>query len=240
MAEEAQTTTLHFLDYWRVIRDRKEVILAVALLTIVTGTAYTLMMPQKFTAVTQLEVLEDSMDVDPFYDRQSSRLGYNPFFLMTQQKIMTSRPILTQVIRNLNLQRVWGLQLNEDKSPITAELALQILTRNLRVEQDRDTTLMNISVKSEDPKLAADIANEIANVYRDRRLNAKRREIQRAIDAMSNEVRKQQERVEEAEMELERIRQEQGIALIGKGMASYRIETASLSMLQSERSAARV
>ena len=99
---------------------------------------------------------------------------------------------------------------------------------------------MNISVKSEDPKLAADIANEIANVYRDRRLNAKRREIQRAIDAMSNEVRKQQERVEEAEMELERIRQEQGIALIGKGMASYRIETASLSMLQSERSAARV
>lgn len=49
MAEEAQTTTLHFLDYWRVIRDRKEVILAVALLTIVTGTAYTLMMPQKFT-----------------------------------------------------------------------------------------------------------------------------------------------------------------------------------------------
>lgn len=240
MAEEAQTTTHHFLDYWRVIRDRKEVILAVALLTIVTGTAYTLMMPQKFTAVTQLEVLEDSMDVDPFYDRQSSRLGYNPFFLMTQQKIMTSRPILTQVIRNLNLQRVWGLQLNEDKSPITAELALQILTRNLRVEQDRDTTLMNISVKSEDPKLAADIANEIANVYRDRRLNAKRREIQRAIDAMSNEVRKQQERVEEAEMELERIRQEQGIALIGKGMASYRIETASLSMLQSERSAARV
>lgn len=240
MAEETQTTTLHFLDYWRVIRDRKEVILAVALLTIVTGTAYTLMMPKKYTAITQLEVLEDEMDVDPFFNRQSGRLGYNPFFLMTQQKRMTSRPILTQVIRNLNLQRLWGLQLNEDKSPVTPELALQILTRNLRVEQDRDTTLMNISVKNEDPKLAADIANEIANVYRERRLHTKRREIQRAIDAMSNEVRKQQERVEEAENELERIRQEQGIALIGRGMASFRIETASLSMLQSERSAARV
>jgi polysaccharide biosynthesis transport protein len=78
MAEESQTTALHFLDYWRVIRDRKEVILAVALLTIVTGTAYTLMMPKKFTATTQLEVREDAMDVDPFYDRQSSRMGYNP------------------------------------------------------------------------------------------------------------------------------------------------------------------
>ena len=124
MAEESQTTALHFLDYWRVIRDRKEVILAVALLTIVTGTAYTLMMPKKYTSTTQLEVREDAMDVDPFYDRQVSRLGYNPFFLMTQEKVMQSRPVLTEVIRNLNLQKVWGAELNEDKSPVTPELAL--------------------------------------------------------------------------------------------------------------------
>ena len=151
MAEESQTgTALHFLDYWRVVRDRKEVILAVALLTIVTGTAYTLMMPNKYTATTQLEVREDAMDVDPFYDRQASRIGYNPFFLMTQEKIMRSRPVLMEVIRNLNLQRVWGAELNEDKSPIVPELALRILSRSLRVEQDRDTTLMNISVTTED------------------------------------------------------------------------------------------
>ncbi len=240
MAEDSQTSSLHFLDYWRVIRDRKEVILAVALLTIVTGTAYTLMMPKKFTATTQLEVREDAMDVDPFYDRQVSRLGYNPFFLMTQEKVMRSRPVLTEVIRNLNLQRVWGGDLNEDKSPVTPELALQILSRSIRIEQDRDTTLMNISVTSEDPKRAAEIANEIANVYRDRRLFAKRREIQRAIDAMSNEVRKQQERVEEAEAELEKIRQEQGISLIGRGNASIRVEATRLNMLENERSGASV
>ena len=240
MAEESQTTALHFLDYWRVIRDRKEVILAVALLTIVTGTAYTLMMPKKYTATTQLEVREDAMDVDPFYERQVNRMGYNPFFLMTQEKVMKSRPVLTAVIRNLNLQKVWGAQLNEDKSPVAPELALQILARSLRVEQDRDTTLMNISVTTEDAKLSAEIANEIANVYRDRRLFAKRREIQHAIDAMSNEVRKQQERVEEAEAELERIRQERGIALIGRGQTGIRVEATRLNMLESERSAARV
>ncbi|HRT05544.1 MAG TPA: polysaccharide biosynthesis tyrosine autokinase [Kiritimatiellia bacterium] len=240
MAEESQTAALHFLDYWRVIRDRKEVILAVALLTIVTGTAYTLMMPKKYTATTQLEVREDAMDVDPFYERQVNRMGYNPFFLMTQEKVMKSRPVLTEVIRNLNLQKVWGAQLNEDKSPVAPELALQILSRSLRVEQDRDTTLMNISVTTEDAKLSAEIANEIANVYRDRRLFAKRREIQHAIDAMSNEVRKQQERVEEAEAELERIRQERGIALIGRGQMGIRVEATRLNMLETERSAARV
>ena len=241
MSDNPQTTTaLHFLDYWRVVRDRKEVILAVALLTIVTGTAYTLMMPKKYTATTQLEIREDEMDVDPFFERQASRLGYNPFFLMTQEKVMQSRPVLEEVIRNLNLQKVWGATLNEDKSPVSPELALQILQRSVRVEQDRDTTLMNISAISEDAKLAAAIANEIANVYRDRRLYAKRREIQRAIDAMSNEVRKQQERVEEAEAELERIRQERGIALIGRGNMGIRVETTRLNMLENERSGARV
>jgi len=240
MAEDNQTSALHFLDYWRVIRDRKEVILAVALLTIVTGTAYTLMMPKKFTATTQLEVREDAMDVDPFYDRQATRMGYNPFFLMTQEKIMRSRPVLTEVIRRLNLQRVWGAELNEDKSPITIDLALQILSRSLRVEQDRDTVLMNIRVTTEDAKRSAEVANEIANVYRDRRLNAKRREIQRAIDAISNEVRKQQERVEEAEAELQRIREERGIALVGRMGMGIRVETTRLNMLESERSAARV
>ncbi|MDY0150155.1 MAG: polysaccharide biosynthesis tyrosine autokinase [Kiritimatiellia bacterium] len=242
MAEDNQTSALHFLDYWRVIRDRKEVILAVALLTIVTGTAYTVMMPKKYTAVTQLEVREDAMDVDPFYDRQVARMGYNPFFLMTQEKIMRSRPVLMEVIRRLNLQRVWGAELNEDKSPITPDLALQILSRSLRVEQDRDTVLMNIRVTTENDKRSAEIANEVANVYRDRRLNAKRREIQRAIDAISNEVRKQQERVEEAEAELQRIREERGISLIGHmgSGTGIRVEATRLNMLESERSAARV
>lgn len=240
MADESQISSLHFLDYWRVVRDRKEVILAVALITIVTGTAYTLMMPKRYTATTQIEVREDALDVDPFYAREASRMGYNPFFLMTQEKIMRSRPVLMEVIRNLNLQRVWGAELNEDKSPVSPELALQILQRSLRIEQDRDTTLMNISVRSEDPKRAAEIANEIANVYRDRRLNEKRREIQRAIDAMANQVRMQQERVEEAEAELERIRQERGIALIGRAGFGFRVEATRLNMLEAERGTARV
>ena len=240
MSDDTQSSTLHFLDYWRVIRDRKEVILAVALLTIVTGTAYTLMMPKKYKATTQIEVREDALDVDPLFNRETARLGYNPFFLMTQEKIMRSRPVLLEVIHKLNLQRVWGAELNEDKSAITTDLALQILQRTLRVEQDRDTTLMNISVTSEKPRLAADIANEIANVYRELRLKEKRREIQRAIDAMSNQVRMQQERVEEAEEALERIRQERGIALIGRSGMGIRVEAARLNMLESERSASRV
>ena len=194
MAEE-NVNSLHFLDYWRVIRDRKEVVLAVALMTIVTGTFYTVMMPKKYTAQTQIEVRDDQLDVDPFSSRTSSSTGYNPFFLMTQEKIMTSRPILTKVMHNLNLSRVWGAELNEDKQPLDPEETLRMLQRAIRVEQDRDTTLMNIRVTTENSKQSAEIANEIANVYQASREQDVRRKIQNSIDAMSNELRLQQERV---------------------------------------------
>jgi capsular exopolysaccharide synthesis family protein len=242
MAEDTSNSALQFLDYWRVIRDRKEVILAVALMTIVAGTSYTLMMPKRYTATTQLEVRQDRLDVDPFYYEQNrGRVGgYDPFFLLTQEKVMTSRPVLQEVIRNLRLQQVWGAELNDDKSPLDADTTLQLLQRSIRVEQDRDTTLMNISATTKDRTLSAEIANEIAGVYRARRLQNKRREMQRAIDAIGNEVRKQQDKVEEAENELERIRQEKGITRVGHGDNSVNIDTTRLNSLQSELSVARV
>ncbi len=241
MAEDV-TNTMHFLDYWRVIRDRKEVVLAVALMTIVTGTFYTVMMPKKYTAMTQIEVRDEQLDVDPFSGRASGgSAGYNPFFLMTQEKIMTSRPILTKVMHNMNLQRVWGAQLNEGKEPLAPDETLRMLQRALFVEQDRDTTLMNISVTTEDPKQSAEIANEVANVYQQSREADVRRKIQNSIDAMSNELRLQQERVEEAENKLEAIRADKNLLLIGRSAAgSVRAELQRIQMLEQEVSVARV
>jgi len=47
---EQQSSTLHFLDYWRVIRSRKEIVLAVAILVVLTGTVYTLMLPNIYAS----------------------------------------------------------------------------------------------------------------------------------------------------------------------------------------------
>lgn len=240
MAED-NVNSLHFLDYWRVIRDRKEVVLAVALMTIVTGTFYTVMMPKKYTAQTQIEVRDDQLDVDPFSSKSSTSMGYNPFFLMTQEKIMTSRPILTKVMHNLNLSRVWGAELNEDKQPLDPEETLRMLQRSIRVEQDRDTTLMNIRVTTENSKQSAEIANEIANVYQASREQDVRRKIQNSIDAMSNELRLQQERVEEAENKLEKIRSEKNLLLVARNLTgSIRQEMQRIQQLEQQVSVARV
>ncbi|MFH0878946.1 MAG: Wzz/FepE/Etk N-terminal domain-containing protein, partial [Lentisphaerota bacterium] len=235
---ESQEATLHFLDYWRVIKSRKEIVLAVTLLIVITGTAYTFMLPKRYSASVQMLVREDSMNVDVF-ERQMIQ-GYNPFFLKTQEKILTSAPLLYQVIDNLNLTQVWGEQQNEDRTPLSKEDSLEKLAGSIAVEQDRDTSIINITVTDEDREFSARIANEIANVYRDMRLSVKRQEIKHAIDVLNQELQKQQEKVDQAETELQAVREKMGVSMIGQGQQGFRIDKIRLQQLEADRIGARV
>lgn len=235
MAEQQETSSLHFLDYWRVIRSRKEIVLAVTLLVVITGTAFTFTLPKKFAASTRILVREDVMSVDVF-ENQLYR-GYDPFFLRTQERIIRSKPVLNQVVHNLNLQQVWGEKYNDDGSPLNKNQAYSLLSSEISIEQERDTSLIEIRVEDENPDLAARIANEIATVYRDQRLSLKRREVQRGLDVLQNELQKQQERVEVAEDDLERIREELGVSQLSQG---YRVDKIRLQQLEADRIASRV
>ncbi len=235
---QQQDTGLHFLDYWRVIRSRKEIILAVMLLVVLTGTAYTFTLPRIYRAQARILVREDSLDVDVF-ERQFTS-SYNPFFLRTQFEIIQSRPILTQVVQSLNLVERWSRPKRGDRGggqQLTEEDALVILQRSVRVDQSRDTSLIAINVFRQDPQEAADIANEIAKAYREQRLTLKRKELRRGLDAMRAELEKQRESVQAAEQELERLRRELGVALLTRGQRADKIR---LQQLEADRIAARV
>lgn len=233
--DEQEESKLHFLDYWRVIRSRKEIVMAVILLVVVTGVSYTLTLPKIYMANARLSVREDSMDMDVF-ERQYVA-GYNPYFLKTQYEIIQSRPILYLVLDNLNLQQIWGDKMSDDGVPLKRDIAFLLLSKSVRVNQYRDTSLIDIQVYREDREEAARIANEIASVYRDQRLNMKRREIKRAVDALENELKKQQEKVDAAEVELEELRKQGGISLLGK---NYTVDKERLRQLEADRIAARV
>jgi polysaccharide biosynthesis transport protein len=235
MDQSTDESSLHFLDYWRVIRSRKEVILAVVLLVVVTGTAFTLTLPKIYMADARMLVREDAMDVDVFERQMLS--AYNPFFLRTQYEIIQSRQILYQVINNLNLEQVWGEELHEDGTPLSREEAYGILRSSVRVEQYRDTSLIAVQAFRENPDEAARIANEVAAVYRDQRLSFKRREVKRAIEVLENEMQKQQEKVDQAEEQLEKIRKDLGVSMITRGVRADKVR---LQQLEADRIAARV
>ncbi|MGD9874792.1 MAG: GumC family protein [Kiritimatiellia bacterium] len=233
--EQSNEAQLHFLDYWRVIRSRKEVILAVTLLVVLTGTGVTFMLPKKYAATARILVRQDATDIDVFERQLNS--AYNPFFLRTQYEIIRSKPILNEVIRNLNLEEIWGKRFTDGERALSREETYEVLNGSISVAQARDTSLIEISVYSTDAQESARIANEVANVYRDHRLQAKRREIKSAIDALQNEMKKQQDKVDEVENRVETIREELGVSVIDRGVSVDKIR---LSQLEADRLAANV
>ncbi|NIV52014.1 MAG: hypothetical protein GWN53_09080, partial [Gammaproteobacteria bacterium] len=66
---EEQGSTLHFLDYWRVLRTRKEIIIAVTLLTVLTGTAFTFTLDRIYEAESRIRVHQDQLSM-PVFERE--------------------------------------------------------------------------------------------------------------------------------------------------------------------------
>lgn len=237
--ENDQDTSLHFLDYWRVIRARKEIILAVTLLVVITGAAYTFTLPRIYMAEARIEIRPDALDVDVFSPQQT--IGYNPFFLRTEFEIIRSRSTLTQVVRDLNLQAEWGRTMTADGSPLPLEDAIRILSRSVRVDQYRDTSLVSISARRPDASEAARIANQVAEVYRANRLAQTRRQISGGLEALQNELEKQRVSLDQAEDELEGLREELGVTLLGsRERGGVQVDKIRLQQLEGDRVAARV
>lgn len=164
-------------------------------LIVLTGTAYTLMLPNLYASSVRISVQEDAPQVHPFDSEQGNLSSYNPYFLRTQFEIIQSKPVLYEVINRLNLQEEWGT--HGDRLP--RNVALRILQNSIEVFQQRDTSLIVISVKRTDPDEAADIANELAATYRDSRLDLEARNTGSMIDALNEALADQQQRVEKAE-----------------------------------------
>lgn len=226
---EQQSNTLHFLDYWRVIRSRKEIVLAVAILVVLTGTVYTLMLPNIFASSSRILVSESSPSINPFA-QQSYSSTYNPYFLRTQFEVLTSKPILYEVMNRLNLQQEWGAA--DEKLP--REVALKILQNSVDVFQQRDTSLIVISVKRDNPDEAADIANELAEVYRDSRLDLAMKEARLAIEQIEFAVKDQALRVVAAEQSVQEIREQYGLAIVG-GENSIDVSEMQMQQLEGDR-----
>src|SRR5258706_15213316 len=96
-----QETKLHFLDYWRIIRIRKTVILAVFLLVVITATLVTFILPESFSSTARIKIERDSTDISGMAERPFSGT-YDPYFIQTEFEVIQSEIILGKVVHDLD------------------------------------------------------------------------------------------------------------------------------------------
>ena len=202
-------TKLHFLDYWRIIRIRKTVILAVFLLVVLTTTAVTFILPESWSSTVRIAVEKDVSDINPIGFAQNNS-AYDPFFIQTEFEKIRSRKVLYKVIENLKLNERWGERYNNN-IPLKTPETFDVLQGKIDVRQTRNTSLIEIRVYSdakekENPaQEAAEIANKIASVYRDTRLELKREMSSKGIEVLKDELQRNEEKVKTAEAEVDQL-----------------------------------
>ena len=237
MAEETQQDSqLHFLDYWRVIRSRKEIVISVSSLIIATVAVVTWFLPRIYYSSAKINVEPRTHAVDVFIPQMTR---FDPLFYQTQYELIKARPVLAEVIQNLRLHVKWGEERNDDKSPLDPKIAETLLARNLNVKQYRNTSLIEIGFFSEDRDEARDVANEMADTFRRQRDRRRKDQVERAIEHLKKEYQKQEEEVARSQQEVEEIRQKYDIVVYGQ-TSGGRTDIVSMQRLESEYSAALV
>src|ERR1043166_2020832 len=162
---------LHFLDYWRIIRIRKTVILAVFLLVAITTTLVTFVLPESFASTVRMKVKKDTPDVGGL-GGERPYLPFDPYWVQDQFETIQSKSVLYTVVFSSDLNKRWAEKLKEE-GDLRTEITFTLLKRKITVKQSRNTSLIEVKVLSDDKNEAATIANEIAKVYREHRLQAR-------------------------------------------------------------------
>src|SRR6266576_3344160 len=96
--QPAPETKLHFLDYWRIIRIRKTVILAVFLLVVVTATIVTFVLPEDYSSKARIRVDRDITDTPGVSGMQQMPGLYDPYFMQTEFEVIQSEVVLSNVV----------------------------------------------------------------------------------------------------------------------------------------------
>ncbi len=205
MNAENNNLTVHFLDYWRVIRMRLPLVILVFLLVVITTAVITYLMPREYASTVTLEVREGGKVLNVFGNAQ--RDGFDPRFVTTQFEIIKRKEILYPVIERLGLDKAW-----RDRYQLTSQaMVFNKLKGMIAMREIRNTQLIEIVVTGPDKQESMKIANAIAEEYQKKRISEEQALSTRSLDRLKSEVEKEAAKVEALKKEVSRIRIEDGI-----------------------------
>ena len=228
-----EETKIHFLDYWRVIKLRKAIVLSVFLLVLLTAAAVTFSLPRIYYANVTMKIEREKMTVAIF--EASAAGGYDPVFQMDQVEIMRSQKIGYRVVDKENLVAKWAIGGPES---MAKEQAYQNLRSRLKVMPVRGSSLVELGFYSTDPVEAADLANAMAVLYRESRLEEPIAQIEAGLDKLREEYNTQQKLVEAAQHKVNELRKDVDLDVLSNRGARLNEET--IQRLHGDRSNAMI
>lgn len=200
------STDLHFKDYLRVIQNRWAVILTVLILTVATAWFVVQLQPRIYESSALVKIDHRNPDLQIF---TMSHEGFSLPFYQTEFETIRSKKVLYPVIEKLNLIPVIKEELDITEAEITKDIAYTAFRENMLIVQPhRNTKLIEIACRSQDPELAAKMANLVADTYKEIRIADINERETAGLKVVERELKKAEDEYLEAKAKVERLRKE--------------------------------
>ena len=223
MENQEQNISPHLSEYYYVLRKHRWLILGVLIIMVTLTMFFTFMMKPVYQATASL-IIDKEQSKSPLTGERTDYENYMSQSLTfnTHFKLITSRQVLEEVVRNLKLDRrnedievspwkklltqVKGnirLLLNKEKPVLTPEarlsMTIKALRKNLDIEHVRDTRLLKISAEDHDPVMAMAIANSLAKTYIQFNITNRLRASKNTLSWMSGQLYEMKKKLEDSE-----------------------------------------
>ena len=201
---------LHILDYWRIIRVRFVTILLVFLLTAVTTTVVTFLLPETYMSLSRISIEKDTSDIAPLLGMQSGPTAFDPYFIQTEFEKIQSQKVLDKVVSKCGLTEEWK-RLNGGKS-LTEIEARKILEKAIDIRQFRNTSIIELRAYDRKPQWAQTIAQALADEYQDHRKNLQEERVKKGILVLNGRLKKINEEISVMQTNVDELRTQEGIS----------------------------
>jgi capsular exopolysaccharide synthesis family protein len=242
------------MEYLRMLKRHRVAVTVFALVGLALGIAVTKVQTPVYRATTSLEVLnlnEDFMNLkqsNPVSDTDNS---YDTSEVQTQVKILQNEELRTRVIKKLDpgynaseqkTQPVlpltgWRAWLKMappgDVSPLQARLLAA--AGSLKVRATPRTRVIEVTIDSTDPRLAADFANTLGNEFIEQNLESRWKTTQRMGDWLGRELGDTRDKLVRAEDALQTYARDSRLIFTGENSS---VATEKLQQIQHQLSTA--
>jgi exopolysaccharide transport family protein len=211
----------------RILRKRKWIIITAALVALTFGILISARTKPQYSATARIEIGKESSENFGLKDAQSSGSAEDYDYTVsidTNTNILQSDRIALQVIKNLRLDEkrafAGDLVLIAPKANDVGmqridhgreDALLSLFHGSMRVSPVRNTRILDITFRSPDPALAAEIADQIVSTYIEDNYRTRYESTMQSSDWLAKQISDLKQRVETSQEKLVRYQRENGM-----------------------------
>jgi polysaccharide biosynthesis transport protein len=189
-------------EHWRTIQKRRWTIFSILLVTLTIALIVTWKEKSVYRAEALLEIQKENANI-PTVQELFQLENVSDNYLETQYKVLQSETLARRVIDQLHLERDpefnpprdgWiqgkarAAGLDSRIDPDVQQMVLKEFKDRLSIDPVRRSRLVQISFESQDPKVAAQVVNELAENYIQENLESRWQAAQKASEWLSQQL----------------------------------------------------